>query len=195
MINKDLPIYEIRIDLDDENTGIDFNSLVHDPAHEITFHSFNKQQRFQFNDEKKIVTGIAISADTPIYRNDGTEEYYVVFKKDAISDIIHDYARNGRFNNVNFEHNNENIEGVYMIGSYQIDNDKGFTAPERFKDASDGSWITSYKFENEEMYKRVKKGEVKGFSVEGTFVMDEFGFRKESQILKAIEELNSLLKK
>lgn len=195
MINKDLPIYEIKIDLNDDNTGILWNSLVHDPAHSISFQIFNKQQRFQFNDERKIVTGIAISADTPIYRNDGAEEYYVIFKKDAISDIIHDYARKGRFNNINFEHDDENIEGVYMIGSYQIDNDKGFTAPERFKDASDGSWITSYKFENEEMYKRVKNGEVKGFSVQGTFLMDEFGFRKEGKILKAIAELQTLLKK
>lgn len=188
-MDSNLPIYEIKIDLTDENTGVEFNSLVHDPAHEISFQTFKKVQRYQFNDEQKIVSGVAISADTPIYRNDGFEEYYVVFTKDAIKDIIHDYARNNRFNNVNIEHDSNDVaDGVYMIHSYQIDNEKGFTAPERFKDANDGSWIVSYKFENEELYNRVKSGEMTGFSIEGTFVMDEFSaFKKMSELLDKIE--------
>lgn len=192
MINKNLPIYEIKIDLDDEKTGVEFNSLVHDPAHEINFQTFSKVVRYEFNDEERIVSGVAISADTPIYRNDGfNQEYYVVFTKQSIKDIIHDYARKGRFNNVNIEHNSKDVaEGVYMIHSYQIDNEKGFTAPERFKDSNDGSWIVSYKFENEELYNRVKSGEMKGFSIEGVFVMDEFSF----SIEKAIDELIELLK-
>jgi len=185
-----LPIYEIRIDLSDENTGVEFNSLVHDPAHEISFQTFKKVQRYAFNDEERIVSGVAISADTPIYRNDGFEEYYVVFTKDAIKDIIHDYARNNRFNNVNIEHNSKDVaDGVYMVHSYQVDTAKGFTAPERFKDVSDGSWITSYKFENEELYNRVKSGEMTGFSIEGTFVMDEFSaFKRISNALDQIEK-------
>jgi hypothetical protein len=197
MINTNLPIYEIYIDLEDSKTGVEFNSLVHDPAHEISFQTFSKVKRYEFNDEKMIVSGIAISADTPIYRNEGNgSEYYVVFKKDAISDIVHDYARNGRFNNVNIEHNSkEQADGVYMIGSYQIDNDKGFTAPERFKDASDGSWITSYKFENVDLYNKVKAGEMTGFSIEGNFVLDEFEFSSEQTILNQLDEIISELKK
>jgi hypothetical protein len=172
-MDTNLPIYEIKIDLSDENTGVEYNSLVHDPAHMISFQTFKKVQRYEFNDEEKVVSGVAISADTPIYRNDGFDEYYVVFTKDAIKDIIHDYAV---------------AEGVYMIHSYQIDKSKGFTAPERFKDANDGSWITSYKFENDELYQRVKSGEMTGFSIEGTFVMDEFrAFKRISELLDQIE--------
>lgn len=197
MINTNLPIYEISIDLSDGQTGVEFNSLVHDPAHEISFQTFAKVERFQFNDEEKIVTGVAVSADTPIYRNDGQNEYYVVFTKDAIKDIIHDYARNNRFNNVNIEHNSKDVaDGVYMVGSYQVDNEKGFTAPERFKDVNDGSWITSYKFENEELYNRVKSGEVTGFSIEGTFVMDEFGSNTFSnELLELLQDTIDTFKK
>jgi hypothetical protein len=188
-MDTNLPIYEIKIDLSDENTGVEYNSLVHDPAHMISFQTFKKVQRYEFNDEEKVVSGVAISADTPIYRNDGFDEYYVVFTKDAIKDIIHDYARNNRFNNLNIEHDDKDVaEGVYMIHSYQIDKSKGFTAPERFKDANDGSWITSYKFENDELYQRVKSGEMTGFSIEGTFVMDEFrAFKRISELLDQIE--------
>ena len=196
MINTNLPIYEIQIDLDDPNTFVDFNSLVHDPAHEISFETFSKAVRFEFNDDEKTVSGVAISADTPIYRRDASGEYYVVFTKKAIKDIIHDYARNNRFNNVNIEHNSKDVaEGVFMIGSYQVDNEKGFTAPERFKDVSNGSWLTTYKFENEELYKRVKSGEVSGFSIEGTFVMDEGQFNSVVTFETILDELIELAKK
>ena len=196
MINTNLPIYEIQIDLDDPNTFVDFNSLVHDPAHEISFETFSKAVRFEFNDDEKTVSGVAISADTPIYRRDASGEYYVVFTKKAIKDIIHDYARNNRFNNVNIEHNSKDVaEGVFMIGSYQVDNEKGFTAPERFKDVSNGSWITTYKFENEELYKRVRSGEVSGFSIEGTFVMDEGQFNSVVTFETILDELIELAKK
>jgi len=196
MINTNLPIFEIQIDLDDPNTFVDFNSLVHDPAHEISFETFSKAVRFEFNDDEKTVSGVAISADTPIYRRDASGEYYVVFTKKAIKDIIHDYARNNRFNNVNIEHDSKDVaDGVYMIGSYQIDNKKGFTAPERFKDVNDGSWIVTYKFENVELYNRIKSGEVTGFSIEGTFVMDEAQFKSDISIESILDELIELAKK
>tara|TARA_R110001606_G_scaffold126875_3_gene260703 strand:+ start:170 stop:760 length:591 start_codon:yes stop_codon:yes gene_type:complete len=196
MINKNLPIYEIQIDLDDENTKVDFNSLVHDPAHMISFETFSKIVRYEFNDDERTVSGVSISADTPIYRHDDSGEYYVVFTKKAIKDIVHDYARNNRFNNVNIEHNSDDIvEGVYMIGSYQVDNEKGFTAPERFKDVTDGSWITTYKLENEELYQRIKSGELSGFSIEGTFVMDDSQFKSDVTIESILDELIELAKK
>ena len=196
MINKNLPIYEIQIDLDDENTKVDFNSLVHDPAHMISFETFSKIVRYEFNDDERTVSGVSISADTPIYRHDDSGEYYVVFTKKAIKDIVHDYARNNRFNNVNIEHNSDDIvEGVYMIGSYQVDNEKGFTAPERFKDVTDGSWITTYKLENEELYQRIKSGELSGFSIEGTFVMDNSQFKSDVTIESILDELIELAKK
>jgi len=193
-MDKDLPIYEIKIDLSDENTGVEYNSLVHNPAHEVNFQTFKKTERYQFNDEQKIVSGIAISADTPIYRNDSGQEYFVVFSKESVRDIIHDYARNNRFNNVNIEHNSEDIaEGVYMIHSYQVDEDLGLTAPKRFEDAMDGSWIISYKFENDELYQRAKEGEFRGFSVEGNFIVDDWQFSKDEDLNPLIDELLNIL--
>ena len=209
-MDKGLPVYEIRIDLEDETTGLDANSGVHDPAHEL-FITFKDQKRviklsdesiqkhikdsfgttMQFNDDTQTIYGIAISADTPIYRNDGVEEYYVSFTKDGIADMIHDYSRKGNFNNFNIEHDSGNNEdGVYMIMSYQIDEDKDFTAPTKFKDANDGSWVLGYKVVNTEVYNLFKEGKIRGFSVEGTFILDDFGFSKEDkEMIAMIEEL------
>ena len=144
---------------------------------------------------------MAISADTPIYRHDPNsgEEYYVVFTKKAIKDIIFDYARRGNFNNVNIEHNSSNVvNGIHMIHSYQIDNQKGFTAPERFKDVNDGSWITSYKVTDPEVWAKAKAGEWTGYSIEGVFVMTETDRTLETEmmakIFDALNELNGTIK-
>jgi len=50
---KELPIYEISIDLNEAETSVEFNSLVRDPAHEISFQTFSQAKKYQFNDEEK----------------------------------------------------------------------------------------------------------------------------------------------
>ena len=193
-MRKDLPIYRISIDLENPKTTVSFNSVVYNPAHEKSFQTFSKVQRYEFNDEKQIVTGVAISADFPIYRKQGNEEFYVVFDKQAISDIVVDYSRKGNFNNLNVEHkSNDVLKSAFMVMLYQIDNEKGFTAPERFKDESDGSLLVSYKFLDENEYERAK--ELTGFSIEGDFVIEELMKETENEFLtQVIEDLKSMLK-
>ena len=76
-----------------------------------------------------------------------------------------------------------------MIHSYQIDEAKGFTAPERFKDANDGSWIVSYKVTDKELFEQAKDGMFNGFSIEGVFNLID---TKEEQEMSLI--FNELLK-
>jgi hypothetical protein len=187
---KDLPIYEISIDLENEESTVSFNSLVRDPAHELSFQTFSNMKRFEFNEEERVITGVMISADTPIYRFDDKtlEEYYVVFTKKAIKDMVYDYARRKNFNNLNIEHNGKNVvEHAAMIMLYQVDNEKGFTAPERFKDAKDGSLIGSYKV-SPEIFEKAKAGEWTGFSIEGSFMIEETTKSVDEFSLKAISE-------
>lgn len=191
-MRKELPIYEIMIDLDDPETTVSYNAMVEFPAHEKNFEMFNKRIAYEFNDEQQVITGIAISSDTPIYRYDdkSKEEYYVVFTKKAIQDIIFDYARRNNFNNVNLDHNpHKVVDGVYMIMSYQIDNARGFTAPERFKDANDGSWLVSYKVTDKELFERAKNGEFNGFSIEGVFNLIETDKTQESEFEAILKEI------
>ena len=73
-----LPVIYLTID-DDHDTGLDFISLVDRPAIERNWMAFNKKQKFALNEEKRIVSGMAMVADYPIYRKDEDErEYYVV---------------------------------------------------------------------------------------------------------------------
>jgi hypothetical protein len=198
-MRKDLPVYEILIDLENPDTMWSFNSIVSNPAHGKPIHTFSKVQRYEFNDEKQIVTGVIISSDTEIYRNHQGKEFYVKFKKQGISDMILYYSKNQLFNKLSFEHDpSQVIEDAYLTMLYQIDNKNGFTAPERFKDETDGTLIGSYKIQNKEIYDKFKSGEY-GFSIEGDFIIEEMfksmGHEAENEFLtQVIEDLKSMLK-
>ena len=166
-------LYDISIDPTDFETGLNAISLVENPAVEVDFLAFAKDESavLQFADEERhIITGIALLADTPIYRiaPDGTE-YYVRFTKDCIRQLVEKYFKFGLTNSVNIEHkDNQFVDGVTMLESYLIDKERGI-CPSEFASAPDGSWVVSYKVNNLDVWSKIKSGEVKGFSVQGLF--------------------------
>ena len=168
-----MKLYDISIDPTDFETGLNAISLVENPAVEVDFLAFAKEESavLQFADEERhIITGIALLADTPIYRiaPDGTE-YYVRFTKDCIRQLVEKYFKFGLTNSVNIEHkDNQFVDGVTMLESYIIDKERGI-CPSEFASAPDGSWVVSYKVSNLDVWSKIKSGEVKGFSVQGLF--------------------------
>ena len=86
-----LPIYNIKIDLTDNETGVYTVSLVESPAVEVDFLAFEKETPIQLklNDDKHIITGVSLRADYPIYRESVERGgYYVVFTKETIQQIV-----------------------------------------------------------------------------------------------------------
>lgn len=173
----DKKIFYIDIN-EDDNTGLDAISLVSTPAVEIDFLCFEKEDSveisFSANEDKHIISGIALRADFPIYRRNGDYEYYVVFTKDIIRKIVNKYAKNGLFNSVNLQHNDLNFTNkAIMIESYIIDKERGI-CPTEFSDIEDGSWYVSFHIEDEMLWKEIKDGNIlKGFSVQGLFNLIE----------------------
>lgn len=173
----DKKIFYIDIN-EDDNTGLDAISLVSTPAVEIDFLCFEKDDSieisFSANEDKHIISGIALRADFPIYRRNGDYEYYVVFTKEIIRKIVNKYAKNGLFNSVNLQHNDLNFTNkAIMIESYIIDKERGI-CPTEFSDIEDGSWYVSFHIEDEMLWKEIKDGNIlKGFSVQGLFNLIE----------------------
>ena len=173
----DKKIFYIDIN-EDDNTGLDAISLVSTPAVEIDFLCFEKDDSieisFSANEDKHIISGIALRADFPIYRRNGDYEYYVVFTKEIIRKIVNKYAKNGLFNSVNLQHNDLNFTNkAIMIESYIIDKERGI-CPTEFSDSEDGSWYVSFHIEDEMLWKEIKDGkELKAFSVQGLFNLIE----------------------
>lgn len=170
-------IYKIKIDPTDQITGMDAISLVECPAVEVDFLKFSKEEpkSLQFaNEEKRIITGVALLADTPIYRvkPDG-EEYYVVFDRETIEQLVTKYSKYMFNNFVNIEHSDQHVvDRMYMIESYFKNSERGIV-PIEFSEIPDGSWIVSYKVDNIDVWEKIKSGEVKGFSIQGVFNLIE----------------------
>ena len=167
-------IYNINVD-DTDETGVFTVSLVKDPAVEKKYLLFNKENKFIFSIdsiEKRLVHGVVMLADTAIMRQ-STELglYYVNFSKDAILKIVEKYSKNNYNSSVNLNHDGTNIEGVYMIESYILDKKRNISV--NFKDVTEGSWIGTFKVENDQIWEDIKKGEWSGFSIEGLFNLDE----------------------
>ena len=193
-----LPIYKLTIDNLDE-TGVDYNAFVDVPAHMKSFIAFGKQQsvNYSFNEEQRIVTGVMISANTPIYRRDNEfGEHLVVFDSDTITKIKEKFHRNSNNNNVNEMHDSSlKVDGVFMTASYQIGGVKNPSAPEVFKSQNlqDGTWIASYKVDNDEVWAKVKSGEFKGFSVEGMFYKEKVNLKTNNKMKKEKKSFFELL--
>lgn len=173
-MNKD--IYYIDIN-DEDETGLDAISLVQHPAIEVDFLCFNEDTEkidFSADEDKHILTAVALRADHPIYRRNGDYEYWVVFTKDVIRKLVTKYAKNNLFNSVNIEHNDYSfVKSAYMIESYIVDKARGIV-PSEFKDIEDGSWIVSYYIDDESLWDVVKNTDaLNGLSVQGLFKLVE----------------------
>lgn len=173
-MNKD--IYYIDIN-DEDETGLDAISLVQHPAIEVDFLCFNEDTEkidFSADEDKHILTAVALRADHPIYRRNGDYEYWVVFTKDVIRKLVTKYAKNNLFNSVNIEHNDYSfVKSAYMIESYIVDKARGIV-PSEFKDIEDGSWVVSYYIDDESLWDVVKNTDaLNGLSVQGLFKLVE----------------------
>jgi hypothetical protein len=168
-----LPFFKLEID-EDQELGIDMNSLVDNPAHMKDFIAFDNKKvvRQVFNEEQMIVTGVMISEGTPIYRHDEEiGEHYVLFDRSTIKECVLRFHKNQYTKNVNLDHDpNKQTDGLFMFESYIVDSSQGVNAPAKLNQVvRDGSWIASYKIEDPEVWAKVKNGDVNGFSIEGFF--------------------------
>lgn len=195
-MNKNLPIYEAYIDTGDTQTGMFVISLVKEPAIESDFLSFSKdkvQMKYKIvNEEQQKVFGAVAIADKPIYRIDESGfEYYIVFNKETISKMAEKYFKMGLQNNVDTDHNFKLEDGVTLTQMFIKDSEKGIN-PTGFEDVTDGSLFAEYHIENYEVWKDIKEGKYKGFSLAGDFFINEKPNEEEqlyNEILDMIDKI------
>ena len=178
MLYKNLPLYNLVID-DDDTLGVDKISLVTYPAVEENFLLFDETKHIDYsfsvqNEEKRLVSGIAMVADRPIYRETPDKKgYYVVFSKETIEKIAHRFAKNNYAFNISTQHKTD-VTDCYVVESFIINKERGI-CPKEFADVEDGSWYTTVKIDNDSVWDAIKNGEgLNGFSVEIRAIAEEF---------------------
>lgn len=164
MINKNLKVYDAQVLSEDE--GIMAISLVDNPAIQTNFVVLSevKPVKLKIQEDKHIVTGPVLIPDQLIYRRDPDDsEYYIKFSKETIQLICMKMIQEGTVNNNTLMHSTGYIKGLVPFEIYLSDGSKW---PE-------GSLVVSYKVTSEDLWKEIKDGTFRGFSLEGFFDLTE----------------------
>ena len=160
-----------------EGDGMLRISLVDWPAVESDFLTFHKNAKKEaapaaqmykvLDEEKRLIYGVVMRADFPIYRFDEQNgEYFIVFEKDTIRTLAEKYLAEGRQNNVNVMHlAGSDVEGVEMVQMFIKDTAAGIS-PAGFEVIEDGSLFAEFHVLNDDVWAACKSGEYRGFSIE-----------------------------
>lgn len=166
---KGLPLFLAT--LFTENDGIYNISLVEDPATESDFVLFSQEELFSVQDEEqRIISGVVMLADTPIYRRTPTE-CYVMYSKETIQRMAEKMFQDGTYKDICLNHDDKLIQGVDLLEMFIKDSSKGLD-PSYIKNIPDGSLVASYKINDPELWNIIKEKQFKGFSLAGFFTLD-----------------------
>lgn len=184
-----IPVYDAIIT--DDGTGMMKISLVDDPAVMSNFQAFDASRKMQMysvtDEEKRLVRGVVMRADFPIYRRDERMgEYYIIYKADTIRQMAEKYLLESRQNDVNLMHQEgSDVDGVQMVQCF-IKGDG--VSVDGFDDIADGSLFAEFHITNDEVWEEVKAGTYRGFSLEGYFdLVPETDAEEVDQIVKDLK--------
>ena len=194
-------LIELIIDEESERFGVEAISLVEFPAIEENWVFFNKDNFLslaKLDEEKKTLVGAVLipEKEIPRYDQDLNEEYLVYFSKDTIKKAQELFMSSLNNNNATYEHKIP-IEGLSVVESWIKEDEKiDKSSQYGFKNMPTGTWFVKMKVNNSEVWDKVKKGEVKGFSIEGYFTdklieatMHDFTKKKSFEDLKGKIEI------
>ena len=159
---------------DSETTGVDAISFVENPAHLEDFMAFSedvKEYTFKEVDEdKRIVVGPAMIPNQKIVRKDAKgNKFFVFFSEKTVRDAMEKYFRLSKQTAATVEHENK-VSGVTVVESWIVEDpkmDKSIALG--FSELPKGTWMATYKVDNDELWSDIKEGKMHGFSVEGFF--------------------------
>ena len=183
-------IVELIIDETEEIFGIQAISLVHNPAIERGWVALNKDSFIsmaKIDEEKKTLVGVALIPEKEIPRySEEDGEYLVFFSKETIEKAQELFMNGLKNNKATIEHQRD-IDGVSVIETWIKEDTNDKSNLYGFNDVPIGSWFVKMKVYNDEVWKDVKSGRLRGFSIEGFFVDKVIEMQKED-ILDLAEE-------
>ena len=183
----------------EEELAIDAISLVTSPAIESEFVFFGKEKNnltfAKVDEEKRMLVSPALIPNKQIFRHDPNtdSDYYVFFSKATVRKASELYLKHNNHHKATYQHQ-DRVSGVLTVESWikEGDSDKsklyGYDLP-------NGTWFVKMKIENDELWQKIKAGELKGLSIEGYFTNKfEQMQKKEPTNEEILEALNEIIK-
>jgi len=194
---KPTKIVELIIQDENQELAIDAISLVTSPAIEQDFVYFGKDKNnltfAKVDEEKRMLVSPALIPNKQIFRHDPNtdSDYYVYFSKDTVRQASELYLRHNNHHKATYQHQ-DRVSGVLTVESWIKEGDMDKSKLYGF-DLPNGTWFVKMKIENDELWDRIKSGELKGLSIEGYFTdkMEQMAEKKATseEILKALNEI------
>lgn len=197
---KPTRIVELIIADDSEELAIDAISLVSSPAIMENFVFFGKEKNnltfAKVDEEKRMLISPALIPNKQIFRHDPNtdSDYYVYFSKATVEKAAFLYLKHNNHHKATYQHQ-DRVSGVLTVESWikEGDSDKsklyGFDLP-------NGTWFVKMKIENDELWEKIKSGELKGLSIEGYFTNKFEDMQKkeftDKEVKTALKELLSV---
>lgn len=132
----------------------------------------SKMQDFHFSeDDQQIVTAPAMVPNMLIPRRDADGNmFHVYFSQETVRKIAAKFLEENKQHNTDVNHDDNISTENTLLESWIVedpDMDKsktlGFNVPP-------STWMVSYKINNDETWKKIKNGELNGFSIAGQFI-------------------------
>jgi ribosomal protein S17E len=190
-------IVELVIADDSQELAIDAISLVNSPAIEQDFVFFGKEKNnltfAKVDEEKRMLVSPALIPNKQIFRYDPNtdSDYYVYFSPDTVRKASELYLKHNNHHKATHEHN-ERVSGVLTIESWIKEGDQDKSKLYGY-DLPNGTWFVKMRIDNEELWGKIKSGELKGLSIEGYFTdkMEKMSERQptDEEILSALNEI------
>jgi RNA binding exosome subunit len=195
---KTTSIVELVIADDSQELAIDAISLVTSPAIEQDFVYFGKEKNnltfAKVDEEKRMLVSPALIPNKQIFRHDPNtdSDYYVYFSPDTVRKASELYLKHNNHHKATYQHQ-DRVSGVLTVESWIIEDTKldkstlyGYSLPV-------GTWMVKLSISNDEIWSKIKDGELKGLSIEGYFTNKFEQMNKKQptteQILSAFNEL------
>jgi hypothetical protein len=172
---KTTKIVELVIEEDNQELAIDAISLVSAPAIEQDFVYFGKEKHnltfAKVDEEKRMLVSPALIPNKQIFRYDPNtdQEYYVYFSPETVRKSAELYLKHNNHHKATYEHQ-DRVSGVLTTESWIIEDPKmdksrlyGYNLPR-------GTWMVSMSIQNDDLWKEIKAGNLRGLSIEGYFV-------------------------
>jgi len=195
--DKVTTIRELVISDDSEELAIDAISLVSSPAIEQDFVYFGKEKNnltfAKVDEEKRMLVSPALIPNKNIFRYDPNTqaEYYVFFSPETVRKASELYLKHNNHHKATYEHQ-DRVSGVLTVESWIKEGDMDKSKLYGY-DLPDGTWFVKMKINNDELWNRIKDGELRGLSIEGYFTdkMETMSQKvpTNEEILQALNEI------
>ncbi len=127
---------------------------------------------FKFaEEEQQVLIGPAMIPQQLIARRDTLGNiFHVYFTKETIKKIAEKFLRENKHNNTDVNHDDDVTTNNTLLESWIIEDPQYDKSAKYGYNLPAGTWMVSYKINDEETWQKIKQGQIKGFSVAGNFI-------------------------